>query len=88
MKLQNCTGVSILLGQLCRLNREELVTALTTTGEPLSPEELVSCMQALTGSQEVHDVLPEDVTAADFACGLLGFDNALDQEPVPIAAGA
>lgn len=72
----------------CRLSREELVEALTTCGEPLSQEEMVSCMQALTGSQDIQDVLPEDVTAADFACGLLGFENALDVEPVQITAGA
>lgn len=62
------------------------MTALTTCGEPLSHEELVSCMKTLTGSKEVLDVLPEDVTAADFACGLLGFENGLDLEPVQISA--
>lgn len=73
---------------LCRLSREELVEALTTCGEPLSQEEMVSCMQALTGSQDIQDVLPEHVTAADFACGLLGFENALDLEALQISAGA
>ena len=43
-------------------------------------------MKTLTGSKEVLDVLPEDVTAADFACGLLGFENGLDLEPVQISA--
>ena len=73
---------------LCRLSREELVQALTTCGEPLSQEEMMSCMQTLTASQDIQDVLPEEVTAADFACGLLGFENALDSEPVQISAGA
>ena len=54
----------------------------------MSHEELVSCMQTLTGSQEILDVLPANVTAGDFACGLLGFENALDSEPVQIVAGA
>ena len=72
----------------CRLSREELVQALTTWGEPLSQEEMVSCMQVLTGSDNILQVLPENVTAGDFACGLLGFDNALDSEPLQISAGA
>ncbi|KAL3138111.1 hypothetical protein ABBQ38_005341 [Trebouxia sp. C0009 RCD-2024] len=71
-----------------RLSREELVQALTTCGEPLSQEEMASCMRALTGSEDILQVLPEDVTAGDFACGLLGFDNALDTEPLQISAGA
>lgn len=62
--------------------------ALTTCGEPLSQEEMASCMRALTGSEDILQVLPEDVTAGDFACGLLGFDNALDTEPLQISAGA
>ncbi len=45
-------------------------------------------MQTLTGLQEMLDVLPAEVTAGDFACGLLGFENALDSEPVHIPAGA
>lgn len=45
-------------------------------------------MHTLTGSQEVLDTLPADVTAVDFACGLLGFENGLDSEPVEISAGA
>lgn len=72
----------------CRLSRDDLVTALTTYGESLSHEELVSCMHTLTGSQEVLDVLPADVTAVDFACGLLGFENGLDSEPIEISARA
>ena len=47
---------------------------------------MVSCMETLTGVQEILDVLPAEVTASDFACGLLGFENALDTEP--ITAGA
>lgn len=73
---------------LRRLSREELIKALTTCGEQLSHEDMASCMQTLTGSDEVLDVFPEEVNAADFACGLLGFDNDLDVEPVKISAGA
>ena len=62
------------------------MTALTTFGEPLTHEEMVSCMETLTGVQEVLDVLPAEVTASDFACGVLGFENALDTEA--ISAGA
>lgn len=62
--------------------------ALTTCGEPLSQEEMVSCMQVLTGTEDILQVLPEHVTAGDFACGLLGFENALDSEPLQISAGA
>lgn len=72
----------------CRLSRDDLVKALTEYGEPLPHEEMVSCIETLTGSREVLDVLPADVTASDFASGLLGFENALDSEPAQISAGA
>ena len=62
------------------------MTALTTFGEPLTHEEMVTCMETLTGTQEVLDVLPTEVTASDFACGLLGFENALDTEPISTGA--
>ncbi len=34
------------------------------------------------------DVLPTDIAAGDFACGLLGFENGLDSQPVQIPADA
>lgn len=73
---------------VCRSSRDELVKTLTTYGEPMSHEEMVACVQTLTGSQEVLDVLPADVTAGDFACALLGFENALDLASIQISAGA
>ena len=87
--LCNCVAYTALLSvtlicKWCRLSRDALIEALTTFGEPLSHEELVQCMETLTGSQEVLDVLPEDVTAEDFACGLLGFENTLDSEPIQV----
>ena len=75
-------------GGFCRLSRDELVRALTSYGEAMSHEELVGCMETLTGTQEVLDVLPANVTAEDFACGLLGFENGLDSEPLEVAATA
>lgn len=77
-----------MLVMFCRLSRDELVRALTSYGEAMSHEELVGCMEALTGTQEVLDVLPAGVTAEDFACGLLGFENGLDNEPLEVAATA
>ena len=71
-----------------RLSRDELVKALTSYGEAMTHEEIVACIETLTGTQEVLDVLPADVTAEDFACGLLGFENGLDLEPLEIEATA
>ena len=72
----------------CRLSRDELVKALTSYGEAMTHEELIHCMETLTGTQEVLDVLPADVMAEDVACGLLGFENGLDSEPLEVAATA
>ena len=54
----------------------------------MTHEEIVACIETLTGTQEVLDVLPSGVTAEDFACGLLGFENGLDLEPLEVEATA
>ena len=54
--------------------KEALLQALTSSGEPMSMEELNSAAEALLGpGATVHDLIPEEVTARGFAEEVLGF---------------
>ncbi|KAK9829874.1 hypothetical protein WJX72_008365 [[Myrmecia] bisecta] len=58
-----------------RLGREDLVDILTSSGEPMSAEEVATCLQALTGHQHAEDAMPGMVAATEFADQILGFQE-------------
>ena len=49
------------------------VEALTTTGEAMSRAEIGDCLAQLYGAPDL-DQLPAELTATDFAEGVLGFE--------------
>lgn len=58
-----------------RLSREALLTCLQKLGEPMSPEELVGALLALTGHENVQDALPHALDAHTFSAEVLGFED-------------
>lgn len=57
------------------IDRGALVRALNVHGETLGPADLAQCLQALVGVSGMAEVLPDKVSAQEFAETLLGFEG-------------
>lgn len=58
-----------------KLSREQLLSLLQSTGEPMSGEELTAALAALTGAHTPEKSMPVSVAAEQFSADVLGFDT-------------
>ncbi|KAG2448277.1 hypothetical protein HYH02_006861 [Chlamydomonas schloesseri] len=62
-------------GDPAKLSREQLLSLLQSTGEPMSGEELTAALAALTGAHAPEKAMPASVAAEQFSADVLGFDT-------------